>query len=114
MTFLKFVITLVHSLENCFAREENSKKGKQWAQHMREEANRLGVTIEGAYITPSEHTFYFILESDSLAKVSEFLGPPMLTLNSAKVAPVISVEEAFNLSYIKEKQKQEFLQKNAI
>jgi hypothetical protein len=58
---LKFVITLVHAPEQCFTRREYKKGYTQWFKHMRESAEKLGIKIQGAYSTPNEHTFYFVL-----------------------------------------------------
>jgi hypothetical protein len=59
------------------------------------------VKIEGAYVTPNEHAFYFILECNDFKQVSEFLGPPMLQHHSGKVSPVLTFEEAFGLAFMK-------------
>ena len=64
---------------------------------MRKSADKLNVKILGAYICPNEHTFYFILESDDYEAISKFLKPPMLTHHSAKISPVITVEQSFGL-----------------
>ena len=50
--------------------------------------------------TTRPHMFYFILECNDFKSVSTFLGPPMLTHHSAKIAPVISLEETFELSFM--------------
>jgi uncharacterized protein with GYD domain len=98
---VKFVIALTHKPEHCFGRKEYMEEGKRWIEQMNKSADKLGVKLERAYVAPNEHTFYFILESDDLKAVSTFLGPPMLTHHSAKVSPVISVEEAFGLAFMK-------------
>ena len=97
---MKFVVTLTHTPEQCLARKEYMEEGKQWIKQMQESADKLGVKIEGAYITPNEHMFYFILECNDFKSISTFLGPPMLTHHSAKVAPVMTLEEAFGLSFM--------------
>jgi hypothetical protein len=98
---LKFLVNLTHTPENCLSRAEYEEEGKRWVTNMRESAEKLGVKIEGAYITPNEHTFYFILECNGLKELSEFLGPPLLQLHSGSVHPVISVEEAYGLGFMK-------------
>lgn len=60
---------------------------------MKNSAKKLGIEINGAYVCPKEHIFYFILESDSLMAISEFLKPPMLTHHSAKITPIMTIEE---------------------
>jgi hypothetical protein len=98
---LKFVAILTHTPENCFAREEYKEIGKKWIENMQQSADKLGVKIEGAYVTPNEHAFYFILECNDFKQVSEFLGPPMLQHHSGKVSPVLTFEEAFGLAFMK-------------
>jgi hypothetical protein len=61
------------------------------------------VKIEGAYITPNEHVFYFILDCNDFKAVSSFLGPPMLTHHSAKVSPILGLEEASGLTFMQKK-----------
>jgi len=98
---LLFVVTLVHTPEQCFARKEYLAEGKRLTEEMENSAKKLGVKIHGAYISPNEHTFYLILESDDFKALSEFLGPPMLTHHSARISPVVTFKEAFGLSFIK-------------
>ena len=91
---MQFVVTLEHSTENCWARAENEEKANEWIDGMDAAASEAGVEVHGAYVCPSEHTFYFILESDSFEGVTEFLGPPMLTDHDAHVSPVVTFGEA--------------------
>lgn len=91
---MQFVATLTHSPADCWAREENEEKAEAWIADMESRAERTGVTLHGAYVTPSEHTFYFVLESDDFGAVTEFLGPPLLQDHDAHVAPVVSFGEA--------------------
>jgi hypothetical protein len=94
---LIIVATLTHPPELCFGNKQYQKEGKDWIQNMKKSADKLNVKILGAYICPNEHTFYFILESDDYAAISQLLGPPMLTHHRAKISPVITVEQAFGL-----------------
>ena len=91
---MRFIVTMEHSTENCWAREENEQKATEWIGGMDQRAEEAGVTVDGAYVCPNEHTFYFILESDSFESVSAFLGPPLLTDHDAHVAPVVTFGEA--------------------
>lgn len=61
---------------------------------MESRANQLGITVQGGYVTPSEHRFYFIIEADHSAAISTFLGPALLTDHAAHTAPVLSLEQA--------------------
>jgi hypothetical protein len=88
-----FMVSLEHTPEQCFGREEYKAEMKQWAAEMRNSAEKVGIKIEGAYVCPNEHIFYFILESDSLKAISEFLKPPMLTHHTGKITPIMTIEE---------------------
>ena len=96
-----FVATLAHPSELCLANPSYKEERKTWIQNMRESSKKLGVTVHGAYVSPNEHTFYFVLESDNFKAVSDFLSPPMLTHNTARVSPVVTVEEGSGLSFMK-------------
>jgi hypothetical protein len=98
---LIFVATLTHPPELCLANPSYKQEGKKWVENMRESSKKFGVTIHGAYVSPNEHTFYFVLESDNFKAVSDFFSPPMLTHHTARVSPVVTVEEGFGLSFMK-------------
>lgn len=95
--------TLTHPPDLCLARKEYSTESRAWVGNTAKQAKKLGVKVHGAYLCPNEHTFYFVLETDSMRAVSEFLSPPMLTHHAGKVTPVLTVEEAFGLSFVKKK-----------
>ncbi len=97
------MVTLVHTPEQCFSRKEYKEEFNQWAKQMGESSDRLGIKIEGAYLTPNEHTFYFVLECNDLKAISTFLGPPMLTHHKAKVAPILDIREASELPFMQKK-----------
>ena len=98
-----FVVTLIHTPELCFGNKQYQEEGKSYIQNMKKMAEKLKVKVHAVYISPNEHTFYFILETDDFKALSEFLGPPILTHCSAKITPVITGEEAFGLPFIKTK-----------
>ncbi|MEY7848733.1 DUF3303 domain-containing protein [Natrarchaeobius sp. A-rgal3] len=89
-----FVVTAHHSADNCWARSENEEKGEGWVDGMDETAEEAGVELHGAYVTPNEHAFYFVLEADSFEAVTSFLGPPFLQDHEAHVAPVMPLGDA--------------------
>lgn len=89
-----FVATLTHNPDHCWAREEYEHKARDWIASIEERADELGVAVQGAYVTPSEHRFYFVLDADDFGAVSSFLGPPLLTDHEAHIAPVLSLEQA--------------------
>lgn len=94
---MRFVATLTHPPEQCFARKEYLDKYEKWLEEMIPAAKDLGVTINGAYVAPNEHTFYFVLEAESMEAVSQFLGPPMLTHHDGRVSAVIDLEDTRTL-----------------
>lgn len=98
-----FVVTLVHTPELCFGNKQYQEEGVKYIQNMGKLAEKTKVKIHSSYVCPNEHTFYFVLEADDLKALSTFLGPPILTHHSAKITPVITVEDAFELPFIKTK-----------
>jgi uncharacterized protein with GYD domain len=98
---MMFVVTLTHTPELCFANDPYKEKSKRWIENMRESAKKIGVKIHGAYVSPNEHTFYFVLEAENYKAVSDFLCPPMLTHHAGRVSPVIPIEETAGLTFMK-------------
>ena len=100
-----FVITLEHPPELCLARKEYVAEGKHWQDSLEERAKSLGMKIHGAYVSTIEHTFYFVLETNDAKAISEFFSPPFLTHHKARISPVIDIQTAFDVSFVKEKLK---------
>jgi hypothetical protein len=92
-----FVATLNHPPELCLAREEFAHEFKNWAKGMDDLAKTLEITIRGAYLCPNEHTFYFILDAKDFKPVAAFFSGIMLTNNTGRISPVISLKEAGDL-----------------
>jgi hypothetical protein len=90
-----FIVTLVHTPDLCFGRKEFNEEGKRWFDGMEASAEKYGIKVHGAYVCPIEHVFYLLLESDDFKDVSGFLSGPVLTHHSAKISPIITIEEAF-------------------
>jgi len=97
-----FVITLEHPPELCLARKEYATEAKHWQDSLEERAKSLGIKIHGAYVSTIEHTFYFILDADDVKAISEFFSPPFLTHHKGRISPVIDIQKAFNLPFVKE------------
>ena len=89
-----FHIRLTHSPENCWARDEHEEKAREWIGSMNQRAEEHGVELHGGYVTPNEHTFYFLLEADSFEAISGFLGPPLLQDHDGHIAPVLTLGDA--------------------
>ena len=83
---MKFMVTQVHAPHDCPSDEPELLRtlGHAFSDA---EATKKGVKLRGAYIAPLEHTFFFVLEAESLAKVTDFLKPAA-KLGTAKVTPV--------------------------
>ncbi len=92
-----FVATLVHTPEMCLARKEFGTEAKSWIAGMNELAKKLGVQVHGAYSCPSEHTFYFVLESNDLESITTFFSGIMLTHHSARLSSVITLKKASDI-----------------
>lgn len=90
-----FIVTLIHPPELCFGKEEYNEEGKRWFADLKSSAEKHNVKVHGSWVTPIEHTFYLMLESDDFKAISGFLSPPILTHHTGKISPIITVEEAF-------------------
>ena len=87
-----FMVTLKHTPENCFHRPENKEAEKAILEHMKDLEKlqkETGVILRGSYVSPMEHTFYFILETDDYRGVHKFFGDDMLIRHTAKISPVL-------------------------
>lgn len=91
---MQFIARLTHSPDYCWAREEHAEKASDWIDGMETRAEDAGIELQGAFVTPNEHTFYFLLEWDDFGAVSEFLGPPLLHDHDGHIAPVITLQRA--------------------
>lgn len=91
---MMFIATFVHPPELCLARPEFSTEAKHWINGMNDLAKKLNIKIHGAYSCPNEHTFYFILESDTFITISTFFSGIMLANHKGRIFPVISIKEA--------------------
>ena len=89
---MQFIARLSHSPDNCWARKENEQKARDWIAEMESRAEKSEIELHGAYVTPSEHTFHFVVEADDFGAVSKFLGPPLLQDHEGHIAPVIPFE----------------------
>lgn len=89
-----FIAILTHEPADCWTRPENRQKARTWIAGIDDRAAEHGVDVRGAYVTPTEHTFYIVLEADSFEDVTGFLGSPLLEDHDGHVAPVLSLEGA--------------------
>ena len=87
---MRFIATLEHTPDNCWAREENREMASGVIGGIEERAETHGVTLHGSYAAPNEHTIYFVIEADDFSAVSEFLGQPFLQDHTADIVPVLT------------------------
>lgn len=90
---MQFMATLKHSADNCWARAEHEETAKAWLTSIDDRAADHNVELHGAYVTPNEHTLYFLLESDSFQAISGFLDSPFLEDHDGHIAPVLTISE---------------------
>ena len=97
-----FIAQLTHTPELCFGRPEHKEMAKvlmEFLENMGKYEKEAGVKKLGFYVNSNEHTFYFILESDSYLNVSNFLSiDPLLTHHTAKITPVSTLEETLEFA----------------
>ena len=97
-----FIAQLTHPPERCFGRPEHKEIAKElmeFMENMERYEKEAGVKRLGFYLNSNEHTFYFILEADNYLKISKFLGVgPILTHHTAKITPVVSLEETLEFA----------------
>lgn len=96
------IAQLTHSPELCFGRPEHKEKYNElleFMENMDKYEKEAGVKIHGFYLNSNEHTFFFIIEADNFLKISKFLGvSPVLTHHTAKMTPVVTLEETLEFA----------------
>jgi hypothetical protein len=97
-----FIAQLTHPPELCFGRPEHKEIAgelMEFMENMERYEKEAGVKRHGFYLNSNEHTFTFILEADNFLKISKFLGVgPLLTHHTAKITPVVSLEETLEFA----------------
>ena len=91
---MRFIATLTHSPGACWTRTEQKGKAGEWIAGIDHRAAEHGVELLGAYVTPTEHTFYIIVEADDYEDVTCFLGPPLLHDHDGHIAPILTLRES--------------------
>jgi hypothetical protein len=80
-----FHITQVHTAESCFAHKPETLKSLATSL---KSADEQGVHVHSFYVTPWEHTFYLVVETESADSLDRWLDP-MLELTTARITPVL-------------------------
>lgn len=87
-----FVAHWTHTPENCPGR---SNEGAQmliefWEQ--REEAERKGMKILGAYVGATEHVYFIIIQANNYQSILEFFAP-LVSTQRGTIHPVTTMDE---------------------
>ena len=102
MNLLIVIAQLTHPPELCFGRPEHKEEAQElmeFMENIEKYEKEAGVKRHGFYLNSNEHTFTFILEADSFLKISKFLGfGPLLTHHTAKITPVVTLEETLKFA----------------
>ena len=85
-----FHATHKHSYQTCHAHDE-VKKAK--VMEALKGAADIGIKVQGVYVDPPGHAFYFVFEADTMEQIIEFFDP-MYELGDATIRPVTSMEAA--------------------
>ena len=100
--YVIIIAQLTHSPELCFGRPEHKEKYNElmeFMENMDKYEKEAGVKLHGFYLNANEHTFFFIIEADNYLKISKFLGvSPVLTHHTAKITPVVTLEETLEFA----------------
>jgi hypothetical protein len=89
-----FQVIHTHTNENCPARSpEHAKPFGEWWQSLKK---TTGVKLLSGYVSPIDHTFYFVIEADDFTAVTRELGG-LNPLGSGSIRPVISLDQALPL-----------------
>lgn len=91
-----FHVRLTHRPENCWARDENEGKPTEMVARIEDTDESSGVNVRSAALAPNEHTFFLMVEADTVEGLTALLGPPILRDHEADVVPVTAIGNALN------------------
>jgi hypothetical protein len=86
-----FHVRLTHSPENCWARDEHEGKPTELVERIENTDESSGVSVRSAALAPNEHTFYLMVEAETVESLTALLGPPILQDHQADVVPVTMI-----------------------
>lgn len=96
---MRYIATLTHEPADCWARSENESRARKWIADLPDRADRHDVHLRCAYFTPSEHTFYIVVEADEYASVASFLGGPLLEDHDGNISPVLPLGDGSDVLF---------------
>ena len=94
------MVTANHSADTCAATHPDvGEKLRNGWKRMEEASKRLEVTIQGAWVDPPAHAFYFLVDAPNAHAVSNLMIEiELYHWNTIEVHPVRTVDEAMPLS----------------
>ena len=91
-----FHVRLTHSPENCWARDEHEGKPTELVERIENPDEASGVSVRSATLAPNEHTFFLLIEADTVESLTALLGPPILQDHEADIVPVTTIGNALD------------------
>jgi len=89
-----FHVRLTHSPENCWARDEHGGKAEEFDTRIEDAEGSHGVRVHSAMVSPVEHTFYLLVESDTYEGLTSLLSGSIGQDHEADVVPVMTLRGA--------------------
>jgi uncharacterized protein with GYD domain len=89
-----FMYIHTHPLDKCVA--DKPQEMKKMVAKAQEETKKAGVKMVGAFVAPHEHTQWIIFDAPDIA-ILEKLLIPMTVWGTAKLVPVITLEQALGI-----------------
>ena len=80
-----FMYIHTHTPENCTFGEP--QKGMQLFSRLRENFQKAGITVSGAYVANHEHTAWWLLEANNIRDLEVALTP-LTKIGTARLIPV--------------------------
>lgn len=80
-----FMFVHTHSAERCLS--DKPEQLSAMSSEIRKRARETGVKFPGIYVSPNEHTFFFLIESDDFQAIQQTIAPLILWGNG-RLIPV--------------------------
>ena len=91
---MMFHVRLTHSPENCWGRDEHGGKAEELVTRIADAEGSHGVSVHSAMVSPVEHTFYLLVESDTYESLAGLLSGSIGQDHEANVVPVMTLRGA--------------------
>lgn len=89
-----FLITHIHSPERCPGLQ-GAEAGRAFLKTLSdEEASKVGVTLVGSYLAPTEHKLIFVVEAESLWNIEGFTFDRLALVGKTEITPIVTIKEA--------------------